>query len=81
MYAFYPYGVRGFLSIPNWLNIRDNPDPSFPFYMDGNRVYWGFALSVTATGGSVGWAPGYHAGGREFDTESLKIADEKVLAL
>ena len=36
------------------------------------------------TGGSVGWASGYDAGGREFDsdrtiTQGLKITEEKVL--
>ena len=36
------------------------------------------------TGGSVGWASGCHAGGREFDsgrtnTQGLKITEENVL--
>ena len=38
------------------------------------------------TGGSVGWASGCDAGGREFDsgrtiTQGLKITEEKVLPL
>ena len=43
-------------------------------------------LFETRTGGSVGWASGCHAGGREFDsgrtiTQGLKITEEKVLPL
>ena len=41
---------------------------------------------VTATGGSVGWASGCRAGGREFNsgrtnTQGLKITEQKVLPL
>ena len=43
-------------------------------------------LAGLETGGSAGWALGYSAGGREFDsgrtiTKGLKIAEEKVLPL
>ena len=44
------------------------------------------AVIPGATGGSVDWASGCRAGGREFDsgrtnTQGLKITEEKVLPL
>ena len=41
---------------------------------------------ILCTSGSVGWAPGWYGGGREFDsswinTQGLKITEEKVLPL
>ena len=52
------------------------------------RPCWGRGRGgfVPRTGGSVGWASGCHAGGREFDsdrtnTQRLKITEEKVLPL
>ena len=45
-----------------------------------------YCFKVPRIGSSVGWASGYHAGGREFNsdrtnTQGLKIAEQKVLPL
>jgi len=64
------------------------------FISDGHRgiAKWirencpGTTHNSPRTGGSVGWALGCYAGGREFDsdrtnTQGLKITEEKVLPL
>ena len=52
----------------------------------GCAVFLWISATSKRTGGSVGWASGCYAGGREFDsgrtiTQALKITEEKVLPL